>query len=84
MEALSRSYQVIRYDTRGFGRSRTEQTEFSNRQDILDLLSHLGVERAVLVGNSRGGIIAFLAASFWAYNPSFGIQQRKVAAPVTG
>lgn len=31
-----------------------------------------------------GCLVAFLAASFWAYNPSFGIQQRKVAAPVTG
>jgi 3-oxoadipate enol-lactonase len=58
MEALSRSYRVIRYDTRGFGRSRSQQTEFSNRQDIYDLLTHLGVDRAVLMGNSRGGIIA--------------------------
>jgi hypothetical protein len=31
-----------------------------------------------------GCLVAFLALSFWAYDPSFGIQQRKIAAPVTG
>lgn len=55
---FSRNYKVIRYDTRGYGRSRTETTQFSNRQDILDLFKHLGVEKAVLIGISRGGQIA--------------------------
>src|SRR4030042_4061059 len=55
---FSQSYRVIRYDTRGFGKSRTETTEFSNRQDILDLFKHLGVERACVIGISRGGQIA--------------------------
>lgn len=36
------------------------------------------------LGVVTGCLLAFLALSFWAYNPSFGIQQRKVAAPVTG
>jgi hypothetical protein len=32
-----------------------------------------------------GCTLLFLALSVWAYDPSFGIQQRKVgAAPVTG
>src|SRR4030067_1279446 len=57
-DLFSRSYQVIRYDTRGFGKSRTETTGFSNRQDILDLLNHLGVDKAVVIGISRGGQIA--------------------------
>jgi 3-oxoadipate enol-lactonase len=51
-------HRVIRYDTRGFGKSRTESVEFSNRQDIVDLMDHLGVEKAHLIGNSRGGQIA--------------------------
>src|SRR4030042_336316 len=55
---FSQSYRVIRYDTRSFGKSRTENTEFSNRQDIVDLFSHLGIEKACVIGISRGGDIA--------------------------
>jgi pimeloyl-ACP methyl ester carboxylesterase len=51
-------YRVIRYDTRGFGKTRTEGVEFSNRQDLYDLLTHLGVETAYVIGLSRGGQIA--------------------------
>jgi 3-oxoadipate enol-lactonase len=58
MEAFCQHYQVIRYDTRGYGRSHSETTEFSNLQDILDLFSHLEIEKAVLIGISRGGQIA--------------------------
>lgn len=50
--------RVIRYDTRGFGKSRTENTEFSNRQDVVDLMSHIGCEKAHIIGVSRGGQIA--------------------------
>jgi pimeloyl-ACP methyl ester carboxylesterase len=55
---FSQSYRVIRYDTRGFGKSRTETTEFSNRQDILDLFCLLGIESACVIGISRGSMIA--------------------------
>jgi 3-oxoadipate enol-lactonase len=55
---LSKRYQVIRYDMRGFGASKTEAVEFSNRQDLLSLMDHLKIDKAILVGNSRGGIIA--------------------------
>ena len=55
---FSQYYRVIRYDTRGFGKSRTETTEFSNRQDILDLCKQLEIERACVIGISRGGQIA--------------------------
>jgi|WetSurMetagenome_2_1015567.scaffolds.fasta_scaffold122818_2 3-oxoadipate enol-lactonase len=51
-------FRVIRYDTRGFGRTRTEPATFSDRQDIVDLLRHLGVERTHLIGVSRAGKIA--------------------------
>lgn len=57
-QLFSKYYRVIRYDTRGFGRSRTGTTEFSNRQDITDLLDHLGVEKAAIIGISRGGQIS--------------------------
>ncbi|MBA2570958.1 MAG: alpha/beta fold hydrolase [Chloroflexi bacterium] len=56
--AFTRRYRVIRYDTRGFGRTRSDDVEFSNRGDLLALLDHLGVERTHLLGISRGGSIA--------------------------
>src|SRR5205823_1427581 len=58
IEPFSRRYRVIRYDTRGFGRTTTEDVSFSNRQDLFDLLRHLDVDRAYVLGISRGGQIA--------------------------
>jgi 3-oxoadipate enol-lactonase len=58
LEPFSRSHTVITYDTRGFGISRITNGSFSNRQDIRDLLNHLGIDRATLIGNSRAGQIA--------------------------
>lgn len=51
-------YRVVRYDTRGYGLTRTDAVPFSNRADIVALLDHLGEKRAHLVGLSRGGSIA--------------------------
>jgi 3-oxoadipate enol-lactonase len=51
-------YRVIRYDARGFGRTVAEDVPFSNRADVLAVLDGLGIRRAALVGNSRGGVIA--------------------------
>ena len=55
---FSQSYRVIRYDSRGYGKSQTETTSFSNRQDILDLFSHLDIDLACIIGISRGSQIA--------------------------
>jgi 3-oxoadipate enol-lactonase len=57
-DVFSQSYRVIRYDARGYGKSRTETTSFSNRQDILDMFAHLGIEKASIIGISRGSQIA--------------------------
>ena len=51
-------FQLIRFDCRGFGRTVTEDVPYSNRDDIKRLLDHVGVERAAMVGASRGGQIA--------------------------
>jgi 3-oxoadipate enol-lactonase len=56
--AFRDGYRVIRYDTRGFGRTETDAVEFSNRADIAALLDHLGEASAHLVGISRAGSIA--------------------------
>jgi 3-oxoadipate enol-lactonase len=51
-------YRVVRYDTRGFGRSTTENVSFSNREDLMAVLDHLGITRTHLLGTSRAGSIA--------------------------
>jgi pimeloyl-ACP methyl ester carboxylesterase len=51
-------FRVVRYDCRGYGRSRTETTSFSDQQDLYDLLRHLGIATAHVIGISRGGQIA--------------------------
>jgi pimeloyl-ACP methyl ester carboxylesterase len=58
VDELARDHFVVRFDTRGFGRTTTENVEFSDRQDARDLLDHLGVEKALVIGCSRGGRIA--------------------------
>lgn len=55
---LAARHTVIRYDARGYGRSETAAVDFSNRADAVAVLDHAGVDLAILVGASRGGIIA--------------------------
>lgn len=55
---LAKRFRVLRYDTRGFGDTKTDAVEFSNRSDLLALMDHLKIDKAVIVGNSRGGQIA--------------------------
>ena len=56
--AFAERYKVIRYDTRGFGRTETEDVEFTNHGDAAAVLDHVGAESAYVVGQSRGGMIA--------------------------
>ncbi|MCW4385581.1 alpha/beta hydrolase [Salinibacterium sp. SYSU T00001] len=55
---LAKNHHVIRFDCRGFGETKTEDVEFSNRADAIALLDHVNVEKATVVGCSRGGLIA--------------------------
>ncbi|WP_030154661.1 alpha/beta fold hydrolase [Glycomyces sp. NRRL B-16210] len=58
VEALADRFRLVRYDTRGHGRTRSGGGAFDIRDladDIADLLDHLEVERAHLVGISLGG-----------------------------
>jgi 3-oxoadipate enol-lactonase len=55
---VAAGFRAIRADIRGFGRSTTEDVAFSDRADVLAVLDAFDVQRAVLVGNSRGGQIA--------------------------
>ena len=58
-DAFAPRFRVIRFDTRGFGRSRTlDDHGFANHDDLLAVMEALGVDKANLLGCSRGGSIA--------------------------
>jgi pimeloyl-ACP methyl ester carboxylesterase len=58
MPALAGIARVVRYDVRGFGRStRDAETAYSHAGDLWQLLDHLEIDRALLVGLSMGGRI---------------------------
>jgi len=50
-------HQVITYDCRGYGATRSTDVPFSNRADLIAVLDTLGIARAALLGCSRGGSI---------------------------
>ena len=61
VDPLSKRYHVIAPDLPGFGRSDKHETEYNIgyfTQVILELLDVLEIQRAVLVGNSLGAMIA--------------------------
>jgi 3-oxoadipate enol-lactonase len=62
--ALTPEYRVITWDQRGFGGTRATGgfSYWDSAADLLGLLDHLGVERAVLGGMSQGGFISLRAA----------------------
>jgi 3-oxoadipate enol-lactonase len=51
-------YRVVRYDMRSFGRSTTDEVDYSDRDDAIAVLDSLGIARAPFVGNSRGGMVS--------------------------
>lgn len=55
--AFAEHSRVFRYDTRGFGRTETDDVEFSNLEDARAVLDHFEVPSAFVLGTSRGGII---------------------------
>src|SRR6266566_10171728 len=61
--AFKSRYQVVRYDSRGFGKSTGFADESAEPQDLLVLLEALHVKRAFIVGHSRGGSVALRFAS---------------------
>lgn len=56
-------YRLIRFDMRGYGRSRLGTQGFTNHDDTVTVLDHLGIERAVLVGCSIGANTALQVAA---------------------
>jgi len=60
--ALKSSYRCISWDERAHGRTAGQACEpfsyYDSADDLVALLKHLGVERAVLVGMSQGGYLS--------------------------
>jgi pimeloyl-ACP methyl ester carboxylesterase len=56
---FARNYQVLRYDLRGYGKSEPVDGEFSHMDDLVAVLSALGLyEPIVIMGCSMGGGLA--------------------------
>ena len=63
--ALSDKFRVITWDERGFGDTEYDGKPFTywdSANDCLALMTHLGVETAVLGGMSQGGFLSLRAA----------------------
>lgn len=62
-DPLTQSFRVVRPDLRGFGETPLPPGRFSFAADVVELLDHLGVERACVVGSSLGGRVALELAA---------------------
>jgi pimeloyl-ACP methyl ester carboxylesterase len=62
--ALAGEFRCITWDERGFGQTPAAEpfTYWDSADDALALLSHLGIDRAFLVGMSQGGFLSLRAA----------------------
>ncbi|HMF87269.1 MAG TPA: alpha/beta hydrolase [Gemmatimonadaceae bacterium] len=60
---FSKRYRVVRYDSRGFGKSTGFADESVEPLDLLVLLEALRIDRAYIVGHSRGGGVALRFAA---------------------
>ncbi|CAN5785981.1 alpha/beta fold hydrolase [soil metagenome] len=65
VEALGPDHRVITWDERGFGETEFDGQPFTywdSAKDLLGLMDHLGIDRAVVGGMSQGGFVSMRAA----------------------
>ena len=63
--ALTPKYRVVTYDFRGFGETRFDGSSFTYwdlAKDVVGLMDHLHIDRAVVGGMSQGGYVALRVA----------------------
>lgn len=78
---FSDRYTVIRYDVRGYGRSPAPTKPYSDDDDLYQLLNHLKVQKAHLIGLSMGGRIAI---DFTLTHPAMVLSLVPVAPGLSG
>jgi 3-oxoadipate enol-lactonase len=64
LEAVRQEYRAVAYDLRGHGDSAVGDGQYTiegHVDDLIGLMDHLGIDRAVVVGLSMGGYIALRA-----------------------
>ncbi len=65
VEALGADHRVITWDERGFGQTEFDAQPFTywdSASDLLGLMDHLSIDRAVVGGMSQGGFVSLRAA----------------------
>ena len=64
LAVLAPEFRVITWDERGFGETSASGpfSYWDSARDVLGLLDHLGLDRAVLGGMSQGGFLSLRAA----------------------
>ncbi|MED1785757.1 alpha/beta fold hydrolase [Brevibacillus fortis] len=58
MEEFAKSYKVVRFDIRGFGKTLATETPFTVYDDVKAVLQGIGIDKAHVVGLSFGGMVA--------------------------
>ncbi|WP_245451191.1 alpha/beta fold hydrolase [Borborobacter arsenicus] len=67
IECLAQRFRVIVHDHRGTGRSETSTSQYSvalMADDVLELMNHLHLDTASILGHSTGGVIAQTIAAW--------------------
>ena len=65
VDALSDKYRIVTWDERGFGQTEFDDKPFTywdSANDCLELMTYLGIKKAVVGGMSQGGFLAMRAA----------------------
>lgn len=55
---LAKTYRVVRYDRRGYGKSSDPEVKYSHIEDLNQLFIHLRIDSAIIFGMSSGGRLA--------------------------
>ena len=64
VEALAGEFRCVTWDERGFGQTPADApfTYWDSADDLLALMTHLGIDRCVIAGMSQGGFLSLRAA----------------------